>query len=30
MFDALNILTTLVVGLYAGSLLTEAMILVPY
>lgn len=30
MFDALNILATLVVGLYAGSLLTEAMILVPY
>jgi len=30
MFEAINILTTLVVGLYAGSLLTEAMILVPY
>jgi hypothetical protein len=30
MIEALNILTTLTIGLYAGSLLTEAMILVPY
>lgn len=30
MLDTLNILSTLIVGLYAGSLLTEAMILVPY
>lgn len=30
MIDTLNILSTLIVGLYAGSLLTEAMILVPY
>ncbi len=30
MIDALNILSTLVLGIYAGSLLTEAMILVPY
>lgn len=30
MLDTLNILSTLIVGLYAGSLLTEATILVPY
>lgn len=30
MLDILNTLSTLIVGLYAGSLLTEAMILVPY
>ncbi|PHR61684.1 MAG: hypothetical protein COA43_02855 [Robiginitomaculum sp.] len=30
MIYAINILSTLVLGLYAGSLLTEAMILVPY
>lgn len=30
MLDALNILSTLILGLYAGSLLTEATILVPY
>jgi hypothetical protein len=28
--DFLNLLSTLIIGLYAGSLLTEAMILVPY
>lgn len=30
MIEAVSIITTLFVGLYAGSLLTEAMILVPY
>lgn len=30
MADALYLISTLVIGLYAGSLLTEAMILVPY
>lgn len=30
MFDTLYLLSTLIVGLYAGSLLTEATILVPY
>lgn len=30
MLDGLNILSTTIVGLYAGSLLTEAKILVPY
>lgn len=30
MIIAINILSTLVLGLYAGSLLTEAMTLVPY
>lgn len=30
MIYIINILSTLVLGLYAGSLLTEAMILVPY
>lgn len=30
MLDLLNILSTSIVGLYAGSLLTEAMILVPF
>jgi hypothetical protein len=30
MLESLNLLTTLIIGLYAGSLLTEAMILVPY
>lgn len=30
MLDMLNILSTLIIGLYAGSLLTEAVILVPY
>ncbi len=28
--DILHVLTTVMIGLYAGSLLTEAMILVPY
>jgi uncharacterized membrane protein len=30
MIDALNLMATVFLGLYAGSLLTEAMILVPY
>jgi hypothetical protein len=30
MVDALNLMATVFLGLYAGSLLTEAMILVPY
>ncbi|WP_189496685.1 DUF1772 domain-containing protein [Algimonas arctica] len=30
MLEPLNLLSTLIVGLYAGSLLTEATILVPY
>jgi len=30
MLEILNVLTTTIVGLYAGSLLTEAMILVPF
>ena len=30
MLDILNVLSTLIVGLYAGSLLTEGMILVPF
>lgn len=30
MLETLNLLSTLMVGLYAGSLLTEATILVPY
>jgi membrane protease YdiL (CAAX protease family) len=30
MVDVYNVLTVVVVGLYAGSLLTEAMLLVPY
>jgi len=30
MIDALNLMATIFLGLYAGSLLTEAMILVPY
>jgi len=30
MVDALNLMATVSLGLYAGSLLTEAMILVPY
>jgi len=30
MLDFLNVLSTAIVGLYAGSLLTEAMILVPF
>jgi anthrone oxygenase-like protein len=30
MLDPLNVLAVVVVGLYAGSLLTEAMLLVPY
>lgn len=30
MIEALTILTTLVLGLFAGSLLTEALLLVPY
>ncbi len=30
MIDALNMMATVFLGLYAGSLLTEAMILVPY
>jgi len=30
MLDILTVLTTTIVGLYAGSLLTEAMILVPF
>lgn len=30
MVDILNVLSTLLVGLYAGSLLTEASILVPF
>lgn len=30
MLESLNVLTTAIVGLYAGSLLTEAKILVPY
>ena len=30
MLDFLNVISTAIVGLYAGSLLTEAMILVPF
>lgn len=30
MIEALTVLTTLVLGLFAGSLLTEALLLVPY
>jgi hypothetical protein len=30
MVDVFNVLTVVVVGMYAGSLLTEAMLLVPY
>lgn len=30
MIDMLHLLTTIIIGLYAGSLLTEGVILVPY
>jgi hypothetical protein len=30
MIETLTVLTTLVLGLFAGSLLTEALLLVPY